>query len=85
MEESARRAVEAHSPGYDPQSPTNRPWGAGTEKRVDTLDKMLEELEEQRIKAIERDMFGYDDDVGYYDYDDESTNAADGPCSHGRL
>jgi exonuclease 3'-5' domain-containing protein 1 len=83
MEESARRVAEAHSLGYKPQSPTKKlgPWGSGTEKRVVALDKMLEELEERRMEDLERDMFGYDDDVGYYDYDendDWSTNAADG-------
>ena len=40
---------------------------------------MLEELEERRMEDLERDMFGYDDDLGYYDVnDDSSTNAADG-------
>jgi hypothetical protein len=83
MEESARRVAEAHSLGYEPQSPTKKlgPWGSGTEKRVVALDKMLEELEERRMEDPERDMFGYDDNVGYYDYDendDWSTNAADG-------
>lgn len=82
MEESARRVAEAHSPGYEPQSPTKKlgPWGSGTEKRVVTLDKMLEDLEGQRMEGLERDMFGDDDDVGYYDYDendDWGTNAAD--------
>ena len=46
-----------------------------------TLDEMLEELEEQRMEDLEQDMFGYDDDVGYYDYDendDGGVNAADG-------
>jgi len=34
MKESARRVAEAHSPGYDPQSPTKKlgPWGSGTER-----------------------------------------------------
>jgi len=32
--ESARRVAEAHSPGYDPQSPTKKlgPWGSGIER-----------------------------------------------------
>jgi hypothetical protein len=53
MEESVRRAADAHSPGYDPQSPTKKlgPWGSGTEKRAVTLDEMLEELEEQRMEG----------------------------------
>ena len=45
-----------------------------------TLDKVLEESEEKRMENLERDMFGYDEDVGYYDYDEDdnwSTNAAD--------
>jgi len=75
MEESARRVADAHSPGYDPQSPTKKlgPWGSGTKRHTVTLDKVLEEVEE-------RDMFGYDDDVGYYDHDDDwgGMNAADG-------
>jgi exonuclease 3'-5' domain-containing protein 1 len=76
MEKSALRVAEAHSPEYEPQSPTKKlgPWGSGTEKRFVALDNMLEDLEEH----LERDMFGDDDDVGYYDYDDWSTNAADG-------
>jgi hypothetical protein len=82
MKESALRVAEAYSPGYEPQSPTKKlgPWGSGTEKRVMTLDKILEDLEEQRIEDLKRDMFGDDDDVGYYDYvenNDCSTNAAD--------
>ena len=37
-----------------------------------TMDEMLEKLKDQRIEAIALDMFGADDDVGYYDndYDD---------------
>lgn len=57
------------------------PWGSGTEKRVVTLDKMLEDLEERRMEDLERDTYGDGDDVGYYDYDendDWSTNATDG-------
>jgi hypothetical protein len=27
-------------------------------------------LEERRMEDLERDMFGDDDDVGYYDYDE---------------
>ncbi len=85
-EESARRVAEAHSPGYEPQSPTKKlgPWGSGTEKHVVTLDKMLIDLEEKRMEDLEQDMFGYDEDVGYNDYDDWSTNAADGAfCPEG--
>jgi exonuclease 3'-5' domain-containing protein 1 len=86
MEESARRVADAHSPGYDPQSPTKKlgPWGSGTKKRAVTSNKILleEELEEQRIEDLEWDsMFGYDDDVGYYDYDENDwggMNATDG-------
>ena len=87
MEKSALRVAKARSPGYEPQSPMKklRPWGSGIEKHVVTLDKMLEDLEEWRMENLERDMFGDDDMVGYYDYDendDWSTNAADGAfCS----
>jgi len=79
MEESARRGAEAHSPGYEPQSPTKKlgPWGSGTEKYVVTLEKMLIDLGEKRMEDLEQDMFGYDEDVGN-DYDDWSTNATDG-------
>ena len=35
-----------------------------------TLDKVLEELEEKRMENLERDMFGYDEDVGCYGYDE---------------
>ncbi len=82
-EESACRVAEAHSPGYEPQSPTEKlgPWGSGTEKHVVTLAKILEELEERRMEDLERDIFGYDEDVGYYDYDENeswSTNTAGG-------
>jgi hypothetical protein len=72
MEESALRVAEAHSLGYEPQSPTKKlgPWGSGTEKRVVTLDKVLKDLEEQRMEDLKRDIFRNDDDVGYYDYDE---------------
>lgn len=83
MEESERRVAEAHSPGYDPQSPTKRlgPWGSGTEKRVVTLDEMLEELEDREMEARARDIFPYDDDVGYYDYfTDDGINSKDAIC-----
>jgi len=39
---------------------------------------MLIELEEKRMEDLEQDAFGYDEDVGYNDYDDWSMNAADG-------
>jgi exonuclease 3'-5' domain-containing protein 1 len=56
MEESARRVVEAHSPGYEPQSPTKKlgPWGSGIKGRRVTLDEMLEEWRENLL----------DDEVG---------------------
>ena len=85
MEESALRVAEAHSPGYEPQLPTKKlgPWSSGSEKPVVTLDKMLEDWEEQRMEDLARDMYGDSHDVGYYDYDendDWNTNAADGAC-----
>jgi exonuclease 3'-5' domain-containing protein 1 len=83
IEESVRRVAEAHSPSYEPQSPTKKlgPWGSGTERRGVTLDKMLEEWEQQREVDLARDIFGNDDEVGCYDYDDYDdgkTNCADG-------
>ena len=72
--------AEAHSLGYEPQSPMKKlaPWGAGTERRVVTVN----ELEERIWQDLERNMLGCDDDVGHYDYcddyDDWSTYAADG-------
>ena len=75
MEESARRVVDAHSSGYEPQSPAKKlgPWGSGTEGSR-TLDQMLEDWEEREMGDL---------DVGYYDdnndeYDDGGLNAADG-------
>lgn len=79
LEESGRRMLEAHSPSYELQSATKTlgPWGLGWNKRGVTWDEMFEELEEQRMDALQQDLLGYDDDdVGYYD-DDWSTNAAD--------
>ena len=72
MEESARRVAEAHSSGYEPQSPTKKlgPWGSGVEKQIITLDEMVEKLDDQRMGDLERDMLGDDDDAGYYDYDE---------------
>ena len=54
MEESALRVAKAHSPGYEPQSPTKKlgPWGSGTEKCIVTLDMMLEDLEERRMRTL---------------------------------
>jgi hypothetical protein len=71
-QESERRVAEAHSPGYEPQSPTKKLglWGSETERRVVTLDEMLDELEQQRENDLARDIIGDDDEVGYYDYDD---------------
>ncbi len=82
-EESARRVTEAHSPGYEPQSPTKKlgSWGSGAKKHIVTLNMLLDELKDKRMENLERDMLEYDEDVGYYDYDEYdnwSTNAADG-------
>ncbi|KAL0932404.1 uncharacterized protein CTRU02_213357 [Colletotrichum truncatum] len=76
MDESSHRVHEAHSPTYQPQSPTKRfgPWGAGN---VLTIDEALELLEEEAMDARERDFFGYYDDDDDW-YDDEYTNCADG-------
>jgi len=46
-----------------------------------TMDEMLEVLEQQREGNLARDIFGDDDDVGYFDCDndwDDRINAADG-------
>jgi exonuclease 3'-5' domain-containing protein 1 len=83
-QESERRVAEAHSPGYEPQSPSKKlgPWGSGTERRVVTLDEMLDEWEQQREDDLARDIFGDDDEVGYYDYDDydDKPNSGDAVC-----
>ncbi|KAJ9138209.1 3-5 exonuclease [Pleurostoma richardsiae] len=79
-EESARRVDEAHSPGYEPLSrnKTLGPWGSGIGKRP-TFEDVLEELEDQRIDRFAAEIFGHDDFLSYYSYDDEGgTNAADG-------
>lgn len=85
MQESANRVLEAQSLGYEPQSPAKKlgPWGAGAgdEKKVVSMEEMLEMMDEQRMDDMQRDMLGFDDDVGYYDdWDDDwgGTNAADG-------
>jgi hypothetical protein len=35
-----------------------------------TLNKILKDLEKQRLKNLKRNIFKNDDDVGYYDYDE---------------
>ncbi|KAK0721831.1 hypothetical protein B0T26DRAFT_749308 [Lasiosphaeria miniovina] len=67
-EESSRRATEAHSPEYEPESPTKRlePWGSGN---VLSLDDWLEELEDQHMEDLSRDMLG---DDGHWDFEDDS-------------
>ena len=46
-----------------------------------TLDEMLEELEDREMEVRERDIFPYDDDVGYYDYfTDDGINSKDADC-----
>lgn len=85
--ESGRRVVKAHSPGYEPQSDTKKlgPWGSGVETRVPvvTLDEWLDELEQKREDDLARDIFGDEDEVGYYDYDDDyydRPNSGDAVC-----
>ena len=75
-QESERRVAEAHSPWCEPQSPAKKlgPWGSETERRVMTLDEMLDELEQRREDDLARDIFGNDDEVGYYDYDNYDDN-----------
>lgn len=75
--------TKAHSLEYEPQSPTKKleSWGSRAKKYIVTLNMLLDELEDKRMENLERDMFEYDEDVGYYDYDEYdnwSTNAADG-------
>jgi exonuclease 3'-5' domain-containing protein 1 len=84
MEQSALRVAEACSPGYEPQSASKKlgPWGSGIIRHVMTLDETVEDLWEQWMgDAAELEMLVEDEDVGYYDYDDDDwggTNAADG-------
>ena len=81
MEESARRVVEACGPAYEPQSEAKRlgPWGSGSDKKVITMDEMLEIWEDERMDAMERDMLGEDEDEyrdWIDDYPDNSRDAA---------
>jgi exonuclease 3'-5' domain-containing protein 1 len=83
MHESARRVAEAHSPGYDPQSPSKKlgPWGSGTDRRGMTLQTMFDELEERRMEDLAQDALGLEDDVGYYDYDYNDWDDDSGRCA----
>lgn len=45
--------AEAHSPGYEPQLPTKK-VGLGTERRVVTLDEILDEWEQRREDDLAR-------------------------------
>lgn len=83
MDESERRVLEALAPDYESQSPTKTlgPWGAGTVGSIMTVDDFLEQYENDRMDDMERDMYGWNDDVGYYDSFDDGDggmNAADG-------
>lgn len=76
QEETTRRITKAPSPEYDPQSPLKKlgPWGQGADKSTSTFN----DLENYYMESLEQDMFWDDDEVGYYEYDDDwSTNAAD--------
>lgn len=58
------------------------PWGSGT-RRVVTMNEMLGVLEQQREDDLARDIFGDDDDVGYFEYNDDwddGITAVDGAC-----
>ncbi len=59
-EESSRRASESRSPAYQPHSPTKSlgPWGRGGP----SVEEFYDMLEDMRMKATARDMFGGDDD-----------------------
>lgn len=83
-EESSCRVAGAYAAHYDPQSSEKKlgPWASKTQ--MDNLDDFLEELDDQRIEALARDMLGEDDEIGYFDEDDDDdfddgwTNCADG-------
>ncbi|KAK5995647.1 hypothetical protein PT974_04063 [Cladobotryum mycophilum] len=66
-EESAQRVREAHSPGYEPRSPSKTlgPWGSST-KHLRTLDDILDELEGLGMDELEQEILGEDD----FDFDD---------------
>jgi hypothetical protein len=44
MDESARRVIEAHSPGYDPRSDTKKlgTWGSNAERNGASFEAMLD-------------------------------------------
>jgi hypothetical protein len=71
IDESARRVADACGPAYEPQSESKKlgPWGSGLDKRILTMDEWLDKWEEDRMDAMQQDMFGYDD---YNDLDDYS-------------
>ncbi|EPE07926.1 3 -5 exonuclease [Ophiostoma piceae UAMH 11346] len=78
--ESVARVAQAHAPGYDPHSSTKThgPWGSGTTQGRLNVDDPFEYLEEQREEALADELFPYNDDVGYYDWDeDDRVNSAD--------
>jgi exonuclease 3'-5' domain-containing protein 1 len=68
-EESERRVIQARSLEYDPQSEGKKlgPWGSGGKKRVLTIDRMCEIIEEAREDAIARDLSSYGDDDDMWD------------------
>ncbi|KAI1509623.1 hypothetical protein KJE20_13706 [Pyrenophora tritici-repentis] len=72
LQESEHRATQARSPEYDPQSKGKKvgPWGSGGKGRILTINQMCEMIEEEREEAIERDLFGYNDDLEFLDGDD---------------
>jgi hypothetical protein len=46
-----------------------------------TLDEMLDEWEQRREDDLARDIFGDDDEVGYYDNDyDDKPNSGNAVC-----
>jgi hypothetical protein len=49
-----------------------------SERRVVTLDEILDEWEQRREDDLARDIFGDDDEVGYYD--DNKPNSANAIC-----
>ncbi|KAH9896369.1 ribonuclease H-like domain-containing protein [Xylariomycetidae sp. FL2044] len=69
--ESTRRVDQACAPAYEPQSEAKKlgPWGTGSDKKVVTLDEMMEMWEQEREDALAEEIFG-NEDFYYEDYDD---------------
>jgi hypothetical protein len=78
-DESARCVADACGPEYEPQSETKKlgPWGSGWERETLTIDEWLHKCEEDRMDAMQRDLFVYDElDDELDDYRENSRDAA---------